>query len=82
MPEPKEVFDNPEKYWQFLTVSNDSKFEGQHFERKEAGRPDNSGNVSPSKIDNITDKITASISAFANTNRNGGLFVLGISSQG
>ena len=82
MPEPKEVFDNPDQYWEFITAKNDSDFEGQCFDRKEAGRPDTSGNVSSSQIAKSVEAITECISAFANANLNGGLLVLGISSTG
>ena len=38
MPKPHDVFDDPGSFWSFLTVARDSDFEGQHFDRKEAGR--------------------------------------------
>jgi len=82
MPDPKEVFTNPDQYWEFITLNSDSDFEGQHFDRKEAGRPDSSGNVSSSQVDKIREQITECVSAFANCNKFGGLLVLGISSQG
>lgn len=82
MPEPKEVFDSPEKYWEFLTAKDDSTFEGQYFDRKEAGRLDECGNFSNSQIQKVTGQITECISAFANTNLLGGLLVLGISNKG
>ena len=37
-PEPKQVSDDPDAYWAFVTVATDTTFEGQHFDRKEAGR--------------------------------------------
>src|SRR5271170_6086926 len=37
-PKPKQVYDNPDAYWNFVTVTTDVDFEGQHFDRKEAGR--------------------------------------------
>ncbi|GAX46124.1 hypothetical protein NIES4075_71450 [Tolypothrix sp. NIES-4075] len=82
MPKPKEVFDCPENYWEFVTASSDSDFEGQHFDRKEAGRPDQCGNVGNSQIQKVTEQITECISAFANTNLLGGLLVIGISNKG
>lgn len=82
MPEPKEVFESPEKYWEFLTANSDSEFEGQYFDRKEAGRPDECGNVGNSQIQKVTEQITECISAFANINFLGGLLVLGISTKG
>jgi predicted HTH transcriptional regulator len=82
MPKPKEVFDCPENYWEFLTASSDSDFEGQYFDRKEAGRPDQCGNVGNSQIQKVTEQITECISAFANTNLLDGLLVIGISNKG
>jgi hypothetical protein len=82
MPDPKEVFTNPDQYWEFITSNSDSDFEGQYFDRKEAGRLDSSGNVSSSQLDKIREQITECVSAFANCNKLGGLLVLGISSQG
>lgn len=82
MPEPKEVFANPENYWEFITLKSDSDFEGQHFDRKEVVRLDTGGNVTSSQLDKIRDHITECVSAFANRNISGGLLVLGISTQG
>ena len=73
MATPKEVFDNPLQYLDFLQ-SND--FEGQYFERKEVRIDTNN------QINTLKDKITQCISAFANSNRAGGLLVLGIADDG
>ena len=73
MPTPKEVFDNPLQYLTFLQSAN---FERQQFDRKEV-RIDND-----SQIDSLKDKVKRCISAFANTNRAGGLLVLGIADDG
>jgi predicted HTH transcriptional regulator len=51
MPTPKEVFDNPEKYWEFLTAVSDADFEGQYFERKDTSDHD---------------EVKETVSAFAN----------------
>ncbi len=77
MPSPKEVFENPLKFIEFLTSASDDRFEGQHFDRKEACRADEHGNISSSKINRIREHITETISAFANKNKEGGLLVLG-----
>ncbi len=77
-PSPKEVFEAPLSHWDFLTQISDDGFEGQHFDRKEAGR----GNVDQKGLKNIRNQITETISAFANTNVEGGLLVLGIASDG
>ena len=42
---PKEVYDDPDRYWNFLTVDDDRKFEGQYFDRKEACRVGDNGRV-------------------------------------
>ena len=70
---PKDVFDNPLEYLDFLQSVN---FEGQYFERKEV-RID-----TKNQINTLKDKIKQCISAFANRNREGGLLVLGIADDG
>ncbi len=82
MPEPKEVFDEPANHWDFLTLDADSRFEGQHFDRKEACRSESGGIVSNSKIERLREHIRECVSGFANANRTGGLLILGISSTG
>lgn len=82
MPKPLEVFENPNNHWPLLTSSQDVELEDQHFDRKEAGTPDSSGKVSPSQISSLIDHSTATISAFANDNHDGGLLVIGISKTG
>ena len=79
MPNPKEVFENYQQHWNFITTNSDDDFEGQHFDRKEVPSSQTSKNdFKRFKIE----KVVACISAFANRNRIGGLLVLGISSTG
>ena len=79
MPNPKEVFENYQQYWDLITATSDDDFEGQHFDRKEVP----SGQVNKNDFKRFKiEKVVACISAFANRNRNGGLLVLGISSTG
>ena len=73
MPNPKDVFDNPLEYLDFLQSAD---FEGQYFERKEIRIDTNN------QISTLKDKIKQCISAFANRNREGGLLVLGIDDDG
>ncbi|MCY3723670.1 MAG: restriction endonuclease subunit S [Candidatus Poribacteria bacterium] len=73
MPTPKEVFDNPLQYLDFLQSGN---FERQQFDWTEVRIDTNS------QIDSVKDKIKECISAFANSNREGGLLVLGIADNG
>ena len=73
MPTPKDVFDHPLEYLDFLQSAD---FEGQYFERKEI-RID-----TKNQINTLKDKIKQCISAFANSNRSGGLLVLGIADDG
>lgn len=73
MPTPKDVFDNPLEYLDFLMSSN---FERQQFDWKEVKTDKNS------QITSLKDNIKRCISAFANTNRSGGLVVLGITDDG
>lgn len=82
MPNPREVFERPEDHWSFLTMESDVDFEGQHFDRKEAGRKKVDGTVDRNVIRNLIDEITECISSFANSNKIGGLLVLGISKLG
>ena len=81
-PLPKEVFDNPEKYINFLTLSSDNDFECQYFDRKEAGRLDTNGNICSKDVKNLKENFVTCISAFANSNKQGGLLVVGIDSNG
>lgn len=82
MPSPRRVFDDPQSAWSFLTHPKDDEFEGQHFDRKEAGRPVGSAPVSRSALEGVKELVIKTVSAFANSNVEGGLLVLGISSTG
>jgi predicted HTH transcriptional regulator len=82
MPKPLEVFDDPQKYWSLLTSKKDVDLEDQFFDRKEAGHADTNGNVSGSQISSLIETAKATLSAFANENKDGGLLVLGISKVG
>ena len=73
MPTPKEIFDNPLQYLDFLQSDG---FEGQCFDRKEVRTETNR------QIKTLKENITKCISAFANSNRAGGLLVLGIADDG
>ena len=79
-PRPKQVYDNPDAYWDFVTVTTDVDFEGQHFDRKEAGRLEADGTTHNSKLSGARDQIVECVSAFANAT--GGLLVLGVSNTG
>ena len=81
-PSPRRVFDDPQSAWSFLTRPKDDEFEGQHFDRKEAGRPVGGAPVSRSALDGVKELVVKTVSAFANSNVEGGLLVLGISSTG
>jgi hypothetical protein len=76
------VFDNQTALWELPTSKNDVKLEDQFFDRKEAGSADSNGNVSGSQISSLIDHLTATISAFANENHDGGLFGARISKTG
>jgi len=82
MATPNEVYNNPENYISFLTTASDNDFENQFFDRKEVGRVNNNNinTVSKSTIDNVISQIKECVSAFANAE--GGLLVLGVSSNG
>jgi len=82
MPTPREVFEAPDGFWAFITAASDDKFEDQHFDRKEAGNIDSNGAVTGSQVKGIVERVTICISAFSNSNKEGGLLVLGLSSRG
>ncbi len=81
-PNPKHVFDNPSSHWGYLTQLTDDGFEAQHFDRKEAGRTQTAEPPSQSAVKNLRDLVVKSVSAFANSNAEGGVLVLGIASTG
>src|SRR5712664_405736 len=81
-PSPRRVFDNPQEAWAYLTQQSDDGFEGQHFDRKEVGRSETGTVISKSTLDGTREHVVKTVSAFANTNAEGGLLVLGISSSG
>lgn len=79
---PREVFDNPDQHWSFLTASNDRDFEGQYFDRKEVCRA-SGGQVRNNDLRTFKhEQVAETLSAFANENHDGGLLVLGIASDG
>jgi predicted HTH transcriptional regulator len=82
IPSPRQVFDNPPNHWAFLTQASDNDFEGQHFDRKEAGQAGADPTTLKNQLKYVRDEIKETISAFANRNVEGGLLVLGITSDG
>ena len=82
MVNPKDVFDRPLDHWKFITSPTDDEFEGQCFDRKEAGRLDTNNQLPRTELKQIKNQFVECISAFANVNREGGLLVIGISSSG
>jgi len=78
---PKQVFDNPSEFHEFFSVTSDDQFEGQHFERKEIIF-ESVPTKQSERLKSVRTGITKTISAFANTNVEGGLLILGISSDG
>ena len=83
MPSPKEVFDNHQQHWKFMTAISDAEFEGQHFDRKEVPPAESDGHVNKKKLrDFKNEKVVKCISAFANANKDGGLLVVGVSKTG
>jgi predicted HTH transcriptional regulator len=79
---PRQVFDNPSDYWDFLTQASDDDFEDQHFDRKEAGQTGADVKTLSNQLRSVRDEIKATISAFANKNVEGGLLVIGIATDG
>ena len=81
-PSPRLVFDDPQSAWSFLIQPNDDTFEGQHFDRKEAGRMQGGVPLTQNAVGAVRELVIKTVSAFANSNTEGGLLVLGISSSG
>lgn len=79
---PIDVFKDPNSYWDFLIVGRDEDFECQHYDRKEAPRADKTGKVTNSQLSKVRKQIIECVSAFSNSNKDGGLLVVGISSIG
>lgn len=65
-PNPRNVFDDPASHWAFLTKPKDDEIEGQHFDRKEAGKPQQDGRLSSSSLNNLRELVAKTMSAFAN----------------
>jgi len=66
MPKPIEIYENPGAYWHLITAAKDVDFEDQHFDRKEAGRPDAAGHLPSGKLtlfNNIAEREAALKSA-------------------
>jgi predicted HTH transcriptional regulator len=81
-PSPRQVFDDPVRYWAFLTQASDNDFEGQHFDRKEAGQTSVDEPSLKAMLRHVRDEIQETISAFSNSNVEGGLLVIGVASNG
>lgn len=80
---PRTVYDDPASHWEFLTQSSDDTFESQHFERKSAGpRIADGQGFGKQQLKKLLDGITKTVSAFANSNTEGGLLVIGVASNG
>ena len=81
-PSPRAVYDDPASHWAFLTQPSDDDFEGQHFDRKEAGQRTSDAKGLGNRLRQVRERIAETISAFANSNVEGGLLVIGIASNG
>lgn len=79
-PEFISVYSNPDAHQDFLCAANDGQFEGQHFDRKQAGESNGSTPLSKSGLNSLRDHVERTISGFANAT--GGLLVIGVSKKG
>ena len=79
--QPRKVFDAFAAHLSHFTASSDADVEDQFFDRKEAPRATN-GNVAASAMREFKEQIKETVSAFANSNADGGLLVIGISKTG
>lgn len=73
MPKPIEVFQHPESYLDFLTSPDLERLHGQYFDLKEV--------VNPYQKEKIQKSIKECVSAFANSNKEGGLLIIGINDK-
>ena len=82
MPRPhfRSVYDDPDSHWSFIVQERDSDFEGQTFDRKEAGRAGADGSFGNSALSGIKDQVERALCGFANSS--GGLLVVGITRTG
>lgn len=79
--DPRTIFENFVQYLDRFIAATDAEVEDQFFDRKDIPKPPN-GNVPQNVIRDIKEAIRATVSAFANTNPEGGLLVIGISKAG
>lgn len=73
MPSPIDTFNNPEQYIDFLVSPDLERLHGQYYDWKEISNPYNK--------DNAKKGIIECISAFANSNKDGGIIILGINDK-
>ncbi len=76
----REVYEDPGRYWDFITQASDSEFEGHHFDRKQAGEADRNAAITKNKLRNVFELVEKTVSAFSNAD--GGLLVLGVNKTG
>ena len=79
--DPRDVFNDFDNYLSKFTVAIDDDIEDQFFDRKEV-RKNAVGSVPSGDMGKIKKAIKETVSAFANSNREGGLLVIGISKEG
>ncbi|MFA6954971.1 MAG: RNA-binding domain-containing protein [Thermoanaerobaculia bacterium] len=79
--DPRAVFDSFATYLTHFLAADDADVEDQLFDRKEVPRLVN-GAVTQSALREFREQIRETISAFANSNAEGGLLILGISKSG
>lgn len=79
---PKAVFDDPAAYIPFLLTARSETFEGQEFDRKQAGPSGALPTELKQHLQKLRDKVVETVSAFTNGSTRGGLLVLGITDDG
>jgi hypothetical protein len=60
----RQVFDAPQTTRAYLTQPAEDDFEGQPFDRKEAGHPQSNTPISRSALDAVKDLVIKTVSAF------------------
>ena len=79
---PRSAYDNFAQVLAHFCVASDAEIEDQFFDRKDVPRSSAGSNVPKSVMDSLKEAMRETISAFANSNPEGGLLVLGISKTG
>lgn len=74
------VYQDPDSHADYICVVSDSDFEGQAFDRKQAGKEKEKELFRKADLSELVENVEKTVSAFANAT--GGLLVVGVSKSG